>query len=79
MMKRDSTAVPATDSTRRPALPGSPRPAGYPGPRPATAQPADSTGRKVAPNLIQSPANTPSPGTSTPNGTVPAGSPGGRP
>jgi outer membrane receptor protein involved in Fe transport len=75
----DSTqGKPATDSTGAPQQ----RPGGYPGLRPATAQPADSTGRQPAApanNPINSPANTPSPGTSTPNGTVPAGSPGGRP
>jgi hypothetical protein len=74
----DSTSgKPATDSTARP-LPGQPRPGGYPGLRPATAQPADTTRRQpVAP--ASTPLNAPSPGTSTPNGTVPAGSPGGRP
>ena len=58
------------------------RPGGYPGMRPATAQPTDTTNRQpVAPatNPITTPANAPSPSTSTPNGTVPAGSPGGRP
>jgi hypothetical protein len=63
-------------------MPGQQRPSGYPGLRPATAQPADTTRRTpVAPlsNLISTPANAPSPGTSTSNGTVPAGSPGGRP
>jgi len=48
----------------------------------STAQPADSTGRKptapAAPPLT-SPANAPSPGTTTPGGITPAGSPGGRP
>ncbi|MEL5995207.1 TonB-dependent receptor domain-containing protein, partial [Hymenobacter segetis] len=77
----DSTSgkTPA-DSTGRPA--NGQRPGGYPGLRPATAQPADTTRRQpVAPagNPINTPANAPSPGTSTPNGTVPAGSPGGRP
>ncbi|MET4076840.1 TonB-dependent receptor [Hymenobacter sp. UYCo722] len=71
---------PATDSTARPQ-PGQ-RPGGYPGLRPATAQPADTTRRPPVapmPSLINAPASAPSPGTSTPNGTVPAGSPGGRP
>jgi outer membrane receptor protein involved in Fe transport len=76
----DSTSgKPAADSTGG-TQPGQ-RPGGYPGLRPATAQPADSTGRPTTPanNPINSPANTPSPGTTTPNGTTPAGSPGGRP
>jgi outer membrane receptor for ferrienterochelin and colicin len=77
----DSTlGKPATDSTGAP-LPGQ-RPGGYPGLRPATAQPADSTNRQPAvpaSNPINAPANAPSPGTTTPNGTTPAGSPGGRP
>jgi outer membrane receptor protein involved in Fe transport len=74
----DSTlGKPATDSTGAPQ-PGQ-RPGGYSGLRPATAQPADSTNRPPAGNPINAPANAPSPGTSTPNGTTPAGSPGGRP
>ena len=51
-------------------------------PRPATAPPADSTGRRPLapqPNPIGAPANAPSPGTTTPGGITPAGSPGGRP
>ena len=68
----------ATDSTARPQ-PGQQRPDGFPGLRPAPAQPADTTRRPSVPNPIGAPANAPSPGTSTPNGTVPAGSPGGRP
>ncbi|MBU6119971.1 TonB-dependent receptor domain-containing protein [Hymenobacter siberiensis] len=75
-----TSGKPATDSTSRPQ-PGQ-RPGGYPGLRPTTAQPADSTNRQTpapANNPINAPANAPSPGTSTPNGTVPAGSPGGRP
>ena len=74
----DSTTP--TDSTTRP-LPGQ-RPSGQPGLTPPTAQPADSTGNKPAVpanNIINSPANTPSPGTTTPGGITPAGSPGGRP
>ena len=70
----------APDSTARPQ-PGQ-RPGGYPGLRPAVAQPADTTRRPPVapgPSLINAPANAPSPGTSTPNGTVPAGGPGGRP
>jgi outer membrane receptor for ferrienterochelin and colicin len=72
----DSTAAPAPpDSTARPA---------YPRPGLPTAQPADSTGRPAAPtkaptNPLNSPANTPAPGTATPGGITPAGSPGGRP
>jgi outer membrane receptor protein involved in Fe transport len=81
-MATDSTSGrPATDSTARP-LPGQPRPGGYPGLRPATAQPADTTRRPPVtpmPSPASTPLNAPSPGTSTPNGTVPAGSPGGRP
>ena len=77
----DSTSgTTPTDSTARP-LPGQ-RPAGRPGLAPTTVQPADSTGNKPAvPNNspINSPANTPSPGTTTPGGITPAGSPGGRP
>ena len=79
----DSTSGrPAADSTARPSQPGQQRPGGYPGLRPATAQPTDSTRRPPVapvPNPISAPANAPSPGTGTPNGTVPAGSPGGRP
>ena len=70
-----------TDSTARPRS-GQQRPGGYPGLRPATVQPTDTTRRPPVapvPNPINAPANVPSPGTSTPNGTVPAGSPGGRP
>ncbi|MFD2719508.1 TonB-dependent receptor domain-containing protein [Hymenobacter monticola] len=58
------------------------RPAGFPNMQRPTAQPADSTGRQPAApvgNPLNSPANVPSQGTATPNGTVPAGSPGGRP
>jgi len=81
-MRRDSTAAP-TDSTRRPALPGGPRPAGAPGlQRPSQAAPTDSTNRQPPapqPNPLNSPANAPSPGTTTPGGVTPAGSPGGRP
>ena len=77
----DSTlGKPATDSTGAP-LP-SQRPGGYPGLQRPTVQPADSTNQQPAApanNPINSPANTPSPGTTTPNGTTPAGSPGGRP
>ena len=77
----DSTnGQPAPDSTARPR-PGQQRPGGYPGLRSATAQPADTTRRPLAapvPNPINAPAKVPSPGTSTPNGPVPAGSPGGR-
>jgi outer membrane receptor for ferrienterochelin and colicin len=75
----DSTT---TDSTKT-------LPATVPGAAPAlprpTAQPADST-RQQPPvpantpvNPINSPANAPSPGTTTPGGITPAGSPGGRP
>ncbi|GAA4031562.1 outer membrane beta-barrel family protein [Hymenobacter glaciei] len=78
----DSTSgKPATDSTARP-MPGQQRPGGYPGLRPATAQPADTMRRQPVapvPSPVSTPINAPSPGTSTPNGTVPAGSPGGRP
>ena len=73
---------PVGDSTKT-------RPAPMPGATPGTpaltvpvAQPADSTGRRPVaplPNPINAPANAPSPGTTTPNGTTPAGSPGGRP
>ena len=76
-----ASGQPTPDSTARPQ-PGQPLPGGYPGLRPATAQPADTTRRPPVapvPNPINAPANAPSPGTSTPNGTVPAGSPGGRP
>jgi outer membrane receptor protein involved in Fe transport len=77
----DSTSgkTPA-DSTGRPA--NGQRPAGYPNMPLPTVQPADSTGRQPAAPVgspLSSPANTPSQGTATPNGTVPAGSPGGRP
>ena len=68
------------DSTGRPT-PGQ-RPSGYPSMRPAPALPADSTKRPPAVpalNPVNTPANAPSPGTATPNGTTPAGSPGGRP
>ncbi len=74
---------------RRPAAPGSPtsdstkiRPALLPGTRPATTQPADSAGQRpvVLPTSpINAPATAPSPGTTTPGGRPPAGSPGGRP
>ncbi len=77
----DSTSGTApADSTARPA--NGQRPAAFPNSQPPTAQPADSTGRQpTAPanNLLNSPANTPSPGTTTPGGITPAGSPGGRP
>ncbi|MBF9223689.1 TonB-dependent receptor domain-containing protein [Hymenobacter ruricola] len=80
-MTSDSTSgkTPA-DSTGRPA--NGQQPAGRPSLQQPTAQPADSTGRQPAAPVgspLNSPANVPSPGTSTPNGTVPAGSPGGRP
>ena len=71
---------PVTDSTARPQ-PGQ-RPGGYPGLRPTTAQPADTTRRlpvAPVPNPINAPVNAPSPGTTTPGGITPAGSPGGRP
>ncbi|MDO7847822.1 TonB-dependent receptor [Hymenobacter sp. M29] len=75
----DSTT---TDSTK--TQPGM-LPATMPSTPVPTAQPADSTQQRrpalpTAPvNPVNAPANAPSPGTSTPNGTVPAGSPGGRP
>ncbi|WP_071885822.1 TonB-dependent receptor domain-containing protein [Hymenobacter sedentarius] len=71
----DSTA---TDATK--TLPGT-----IPGQARPTAQPQDSTQRRPASlpttpaNPIDAPANAPSPGTTTPAGTTPAGSPGGRP
>ncbi|WP_426058172.1 TonB-dependent receptor domain-containing protein [Hymenobacter sp. B1770] len=71
-----------TDSTRT-------IPRALPGAVPAllrpTAQPSDSTRRQpTAPlpapaNPVNRPANAPSPGTTTPGGITPAGSPGGRP
>jgi outer membrane receptor protein involved in Fe transport len=74
-----SQAAP-TDSTKTaPAAPadGTTAPAGQPGVRPATA-PADSSA--VKPTVpATTPANAPSPGTASPSGIVPAGSPGGRP
>ena len=76
----NTSGKPVSDSTVRPQ-PG-PRPGGYPSVRPAAAQPADTTRRPLVapvPNPVNAPANAPSPGTSTPNGTVPAGSPDGRP
>ena len=76
----DSTT---TDSTK--TLPAT-VPSTIPGTVPAPAQPADPTRRQrpTAPvstpvNPISSPANAPSPGTTTPGGITPAGSPGGRP
>ncbi len=76
----DSTT---TDSTRTlpAALPGT-----VPAPAQPTVQPADPT-RQPQPatpvgtptNPINNPANAPSPGTTTPGGITPAGSPGGRP
>ena len=73
---------PAGDSAKtRPAtLPGAMP--GTPALTAPTAQPADSTSRKPVaprPNPINAPANAPSPGTTTPGGITPAGSPGGRP
>ena len=75
----DSTT---TDSTKtQPAA----LPATTPGLTPATTQPADTTRRQqpavptTPANPINAPANAPSPGTTSPNGTTPAGSPGGRP
>ncbi|MDO7854490.1 TonB-dependent receptor domain-containing protein [Hymenobacter convexus] len=74
----DSTlSRPATDSTSAPA--NGQRPGGFPNTQRPTAQPADSTRRPATPAQPTSPINAPSPGTATPNGTVPAGSPGGRP
>ena len=72
----DSTAGDST-KTRPQALPGT-TPA-LPNP---TAQPADTTRRRPAApagNPLNAPANAPSPGTTTPGGITPAGSPGGRP
>ena len=71
-----------TDSTKTqaPAVPGA-----IPGrtrTKPATAQPADTPGQRPgAPTgqPLNAPANAPSPGTTTPGGVTPAGSPGGRP
>ena len=71
----------STDSTQtHPAT----LPATTPGLQAPTAQPADSTQRPATPvnppsNPINAPANAPSPGTTTPGGVTPAGSPGGRP
>ncbi|GAA3956617.1 outer membrane beta-barrel family protein [Hymenobacter antarcticus] len=71
--------APARDSTTT-------QPNAMPGPVPATpapsVQPADSTNQRPAVpagNPINAPANAPSPGTTTPGGITPAGSPGGRP
>jgi outer membrane receptor protein involved in Fe transport len=77
-----------TDTTKTaPAAPAdsTTAPAGQPGLRPATA-PADSSAVKprtpattpTTPNN-PTPVNAPSPGTTSPSGIVPAGSPGGRP
>lgn len=74
-----------TDTTKTaPAIPAdsTTTPASQPGVRPATA-PADSSAVKprtpaTTPNN-PTPANAPSPGTTSPSGIVPAGSPGGRP
>ncbi|WP_375416972.1 TonB-dependent receptor domain-containing protein [uncultured Hymenobacter sp.] len=76
----DSTARDSA-ATQPAALPGTTAPVAVPTP-PATAQPADSTPRRPAApptNPISSPANAPSPGTTTPGGITPAGSTGGRP
>ena len=74
--------TPARDSTN--ARPGQ-QPNALPAIPPPATQPRDSTTRRpptpvnVPVNPINSPANTPSPGTTTPGGITPAGSPGGRP
>jgi outer membrane receptor protein involved in Fe transport len=66
----------STDSTQT-------QPAQVPATTPAapnqTAQPADSTQRQQPAAPATTPVNAPSPGTTTPGGITPAGSPGGRP
>jgi outer membrane receptor protein involved in Fe transport len=73
----DSTAGDST-KTRPVTLPNA-----VPGTANPTVQPADSTGRQPAAPATAptnpTPANAPSPGTTTPGGITPAGSPGGRP
>ena len=72
----DSTAGDSTQTrplTLPNAVPGTPNP---------TVQPADSTRRRPTAPLNTpnpTPVNAPSPGTTTPGGITPAGSPGGRP
>ena len=74
-----ANSAPASDSTK---IQPTAQPGTVPGTPAPTVQPADSTGqRPAAPtsNPINAPANAPSPGTTTPGGITPAGSPGGRP
>ncbi|MGI4763315.1 MAG: TonB-dependent receptor domain-containing protein [Janthinobacterium lividum] len=73
---RNQSAPAATPSGTSPATPGLATP---------TQQPADSSATKpttspaVKPGSTTSPVGPPSPGTTSPSGIVPAGSPGGRP